>query len=91
MSGLGVNPQYQNSINDLVGASSGSGYGGYCPEGVPTEFAMLSILAAFGVSFGILYRTFTLETGGRKKRSEDEDYGGALQVAADYFWHGKTI
>ena len=76
--------------SDLAGAASGSGYGGYCPEGIPVEFALLSILAAFGVAFGILYRTFTLETGGRKKRSEAEDYSEALQVAADYFWHGKT-
>jgi hypothetical protein len=54
------------AIDDLAGAASG--HGGYCPEGVPVEFALLSILAAFGVAFGFLYRALTLTTGARKIR-----------------------
>ena len=58
---------------DLSGAASGSGYGGYCPEGVPVELGLLTILAAFGVAFGVLYRALTATTATRrKKRSEDE-------------------
>ena len=94
---LGVIPQYRNSVSDLLSAANGHGghgYGGYCPEGVPVEIALLSIMAAFGVSFGILYRTFTLETGGRRKRSSYENDSlpnPMAQAAADIFWLGKTI
>ena len=73
---------------DLVAAASG--HGGYCPEGIPVEFAVLSLLAAFGLAFGILYRAVTLKTGGRrKKRNTNElDYKGRLQ---DFIWMGKII
>jgi hypothetical protein len=54
---------------DLVAAASGSGGGG-CPEGVPVELGLISILGAFGVAFGILYRALTLKTGRRRKRSD---------------------
>ena len=47
-----------------------SGYGGDCPEGVPVEFGLLSILAAFGAAFGILYMALTIKLGGRRRRSE---------------------
>ena len=57
---------------DLSAAASGSGHGGYCPEGIPVELGLLSILAAFGVAFGVLYIALTLTTGKRRKRSEDE-------------------
>ena len=50
-----------------------SGYGGDCPEGVPVEFGLLSILAAFGVSFGILYMALTIILGGRRRRDLVED------------------
>ena len=60
---------------DLMAAASGGGE--YCPEGVPVELGFLSILAAFGVAFGILYRALTVKTGARRKRSvmglEEED------------------
>ena len=92
---LGGIAQYRNSVSDLVGAANGhGGHGGYCPGGVPVEFALLSIMAAFGASFGILYRTFTLETGGRRKRSHYQQNSipnRIAQAAADFFWHGKTI
>ena len=57
---------------DLQAAASGGGYGHTsCPQGVPIEFALLSILAAFGVAFGVLYMALTLTTAGRRKRSSD--------------------
>ena len=64
---------------DLSGAGSGgSGYGGgYCPEGIPVELGLLTILAAFGVAFGVLYIALTLTTAKRrKKRSREEEEDG---------------
>ena len=55
---------------NLVAAGSGSGHGG-CPEGIPVELGLLSILAAFGVAFGVLYMALTLTTAARRKRSLD--------------------
>ena len=72
---------------DLHGAASG-GYG-HCPEGVPVEFALLSLLAAFGVAFGILYRALTLTTGGRKKRNSS-NFLIFHTALADLFWSGKS-
>jgi len=71
-------------FEDLAGAASG--HGGYCPEGVPVEFALLSILAAFGVAFGFLYRALTLTTGKRKKR----ETGNFLfsSILGDLAWAG---
>ena len=68
---------------DLSGAASGSGYGGYCPEGIPVELGLLSILAAFGVAFGILYIALTATTGRRRKRSEDELLSCAAESVED--------
>ena len=73
---------------DLYGAASG-GYG-HCPEGVPVEFALLSLLAAFGVAFGILYRALTLTTGGRKKRNSS-NFLIFHTALADLFWSGKLV
>ena len=39
--------------------------------GVPTDFALLSILGAFGVAYAILYRASTTNVGRRKRRSID--------------------
>ena len=65
MAGSGTN------IN-LVGAASGSGHSGHgCPEGIPVEIGLLSILAAFGVAFGVLYMALTQITGRRRRRSVD--------------------
>jgi len=66
--------QYESeghSPYDLYGALSG--YGGDCPEGIPVEFGLLAILAAFGVAFGVLYVALTMTVGKRKKRSEESD------------------
>ena len=58
---------------NLVAAASGGGYGHQsCPAGVPVELALLSILAAFGVAFGVLYMALTQITGRRRKRSLEE-------------------
>ena len=73
---------------DLVAAASG--HGGYCPEGIPVELAVLSLLAAFGAAFGILYRAVTLKTGGRRKKRHVDPmhYLGNLQ---DFIWIGKIL
>ena len=54
-------------------AAAASGHDGYCPEGIPAEFALLSILGAFGVAFGVLYRALTLTTGMRRRREADTE------------------
>ena len=80
---------------DLQGAFSSGG--GYCPDGIPVETAIFAALAAFGVSFGILYRAVTVTTGGRKKRdisdksqpiSFMEEIGDNV---ADIFWWGRQF
>ena len=50
------------------------------------ELALLSILAAFGVAFGILYMALTLTTGKRKRRNTDL---GVWFTFADFLWIGK--
>ena len=65
------------SDDQLVAAS---GHGGYCPEGIPAEFALLSILAAFGVAFGVLYRALTLTTGMKRKRKRRDDAGSEFDI-----------
>ena len=57
---------------NLMAAASGSGSGHGCPEGIPVEIGLLSILAAFGVAFGVLYMALTLTTAARRKRSSDD-------------------
>ena len=57
-----------DSNQDLVGAASGHGGYNYCEQGIPTETALLALLAAFGVAFAILYMASTTNTGRRKKR-----------------------
>ena len=72
------------SGSDLVAAASG--YGGYCEQGVSIEIALLTLLAAFGVSFAILYMASTTNTG-RKKR-EDNSITGKIQ---DVLWISMTF
>ena len=74
----------------LVASESGYGYvheTSICPEGVPVEFALLILLAAFGVAFGVLYRALTLTTGKRKKRAGYLVFDSPL---ADLFWSGQS-
>ena len=70
-----------------MAAAASSGYGGYCPEGVPVEFALLSILGAFGVAFGFLYRALTLTTGARKKRNSESPFLFS-SIMGDLAWAG---
>ena len=66
-----------------------SGYGGDCPEGIPVEFGLLSILAAFGVAFGVLYIALTMQIGRRKKRNvspEDLDTCGHADATFQSFY-----
>ena len=79
-----------NRQGDLFGAAQ-SGFGdissGHCEEGVPTEAALLATLAAFAVSFGILYMASTTNMA-RRKRNNDINVGDILQ---DVMWKGKEI
>ena len=61
--------------HDIIASGSG-GPGGYhgCSEGVPVELGLLTLLAAFGVAFGVLYRALTLKTGRRRKRSKEDGF-----------------
>ena len=68
----------QNSDLDVA---SSSGYGGHiCEQGIPLDIALLSLLAAFGVSFAILYMASTTNTG-RKKRSESSIFDQIQDIA----------
>jgi len=72
---------------DLSGAASG--YGGYCPEGIPVETAIFGILGAFGVAFGVLYRAVTLKTARRRKRSETTfEEVSPMNKVGDFIWMG---
>ena len=52
------------------------------------DFAVLTILAGFGASFGILYRSLTLTTEAWKKRETRFFQFGKI---ADVFWSGKCL
>ena len=63
----------------------------FCPDGVPLEFALLSLLAAFGAAFGILYVALT-QAQGRRKRSGETGEGSFLVFnteLADLLWTGR--
>ena len=64
-------------------AIAASGHGGYCEDGVPTEAALLAILAAFAVSFAILYMASTTNTGRKKREISLSD------MLKDVMWSGK--
>ena len=51
--------------------------------GIPTETALLALLAAFGVSFAILYMASTTNTGRKKRELLISD-----QIS-DILWSGK--
>ena len=82
-----TNPQ---SDDQYVAAS---GHGGYCPEGIPAEFALLSILAAFGVAFGVLYRALTLTTGMARKRRDLQEFDIFMfsDILGDLTWAGCAV
>lgn len=85
---------------DSHGALSGYGHHKiiYCPEGIPVELAIFSILAAFAVSFGVLFRAASLAGRRRKKRSAATPGEGSTtwyedlkQAAADLAWFGRCL
>ena len=52
-------------------SSYSSGYGKseyYCPEGIPVETALFALLAAAGLSFGILFMAITMITGAKRRK-----------------------
>ena len=71
------------NLSDLYAGASGGG--GYCESGVDVEVAILSVLAAFGVSFAILYMASTTNTGRKKRELTISD-----QIS-DVLWRGKLV
>ena len=73
-------------------AAAGSGYGGggghddttYCPEGVPVETALLTILGAFAASFGLLFTTITMITMMRRRKRDSQK-----SVMSEMLWLGR--
>ncbi len=80
---------------DLVGAASG--YGSYCPEGIPIEQAICLLLAGFALSFGILWTALTKATGRRRKRRflEADSASTFLEElqdqSSDMLWWGRSL
>ena len=79
--------------------SSGGGYS-TCPEGIPAETAILTLLGAFGLAFGILYRAVTLAGRRRKKRDIISVVGNTEPQSlmdeisnhlADLYWWGMCM
>ena len=77
-----------------------SGYGSYCPEGIPIETALFAILGAFAVAFGILFMTITMITGGRKRKKREaslHDYNQNdttlkhSEMISDLIWQGTVL
>ena len=78
-------------MSDVHGSHSGGGHS-TCPSGIPVELALLSILAAFAVAFGVLYRALTIITGRRKRSTGEGDEGapvGSVFQFADLLWLGE--
>lgn len=77
---------------DLAGAASG--YGSYCPEGIPIEQALCLLLAGFALAFGILWTTLTKLTGRRKRKRAAETEVSLLEEfqdhSSDMLWWGMS-
>jgi len=67
---------------DLVAAASG--YGSYCPEGVPVELALCLLLIGFAIAFYILYTAVTM--AGRRRR---RDLDVHVDKVSDIVWMGR--
>lgn len=98
-----VGPEYkpptqlsrQGRQYDPAGSYS-SGYGDMCPDGVPVEQALFGILAAFGASFGFLFRAITMITQAPRKKKRSSEYveektwwQQVIDGAADMYWLGR--
>ena len=83
--------------NQLVGlnllADKNGGYGGYsdCAEGINQNTALLATAAAIAVGAATLYRSITLQTMGRRRRSGEEQSQSQslLPYLADRVWLGE--
>ena len=92
-----VSKHSSRQISDLEAAPSGYGYEpvhtSFCPDGVPLEFALLSLLAAFGVAFGVLYVALTMITGRRRRSVGRAGYEANFLLLesnmADMIWSGR--
>ena len=82
--GYSLNSDLIDQNSDLIAAASG--YGDTCEQGVSIQIALLTLLAAFGVSFAILYMASTTNTG-RKKR-DDNSITNKIQ---DVLWISMTF
>ena len=67
--------RWKRTTFDLAGAASGYGSHSYCPEGIPLETALFSVLGAAALSFGILFMAITMITMmGKRRRREIYSY-----------------
>ena len=104
-SGYGIHSGYGSGHS---GYGSHSSYGGhssyeshgkseyYCPEGIPVETALFALLAAAGLSFGVLFMAITMITGMKRRKrgtpSLESENGYALPIYSEMFsqvlWEG---
>ncbi len=68
-------------------AAAASGYGSYCPEGIPVELALCLLLIGFAISFYILYTAVT-QAGRRRKR---RDLDVRVEKVSDIVWMGRFM
>ena len=84
---------------DLSGAGDGykheQVFTSFCPDGVPLEFALLSLLAAFGVAFGVLYVALTMGKRSLARDIGEEEEGDIIMFLgsqlADLMWTGMAV
>ena len=84
----GGNTNNKKKAVDLSVAGS-SGYGYYCPEGIPAEAALLATLGAFAVAFGVLYMEVTMATARRKRNTSSKSL--YHQHIFDTIWNGRSF
>ena len=90
-------------FGDLSAAQDGYGHEqvhtSFCPDGVPLDFALLSLLAACGVAFGVLYVALTMGKRSLARdlssESEEEEEGDIIMFLgsqlADLLWSGMAV
>ena len=87
-----------SNMDDLNAAPSGYEYEqihtSFCPDGLPLDFALLTLLAAFGVAFGVLYVALTMASGGRRSDSSSSEQSLLAMLGsnlADLLWSGINV